>query len=104
MRAIVLFRGAAPSIDICGVGHFPLHDGDHAVVNVNNIYIPKPSRVFVKRAARRTFEKLFGGSPRTGWRTGRRHRWRARRCWVPPALGPGTAAAQASTHSRLPAT
>src|SRR6478735_1338877 len=51
MRPIVLFGGTAPSIDICGVGHFPLHDGNHAVVNVNNIYIPKPSRIFVKRAA-----------------------------------------------------
>src|SRR5882757_2585307 len=94
MRAIGLFGGAAPSIDICGVGHFPLHDGDHAVVNVNNIYIPKPSRVFVKRAARRTFEKLFGGSPRTGWRTGRRHRWRTRRFWFRPALGREAEAAQ----------
>jgi hypothetical protein len=27
MRAVGLFSGAAPSIDICGVGHFPLHDG-----------------------------------------------------------------------------
>jgi hypothetical protein len=27
MWAVVLFGGAAPSIDICGVGHFPLHDG-----------------------------------------------------------------------------
>src|SRR5258708_5485248 len=52
--AIGLFGGAAPSIDICGVGHFPLHDGDHAVVNVNNIYIPKPSTFFVKRAPRRS--------------------------------------------------
>src|SRR5207248_11098876 len=26
MRAIGLFVGAVPSIDICGVGHFPLHD------------------------------------------------------------------------------
>src|SRR3954471_4946070 len=51
MRAIGLFGGAVPSIDICGVGHFPLHDGDHAVVNVNNIYIPKPSSFFVKRTA-----------------------------------------------------
>src|SRR3954465_736658 len=52
--AVVLFRRrAAPSIDICGVGHFPLHDGNHAVVNVNNIYIPKPSRIFVKRAPSR---------------------------------------------------
>src|SRR2546423_5381769 len=60
MRAIVLFRRAAPSIDICGVGHFPLHDGDHAVVNVNNIYIPKPSRLFVKRAPRRSPWIIFG--------------------------------------------
>src|SRR3954447_5397817 len=51
MRAIRFFRGAAPSIDICGVGHFPLHDGDHAVVNVNNIYIDKRSRIFVKLGA-----------------------------------------------------
>ena len=27
MRAVGLTIGAAPSIDICGVGHFPLHDG-----------------------------------------------------------------------------
>jgi hypothetical protein len=28
MRAVVgLFSGTAPAIDICGVGHFPLHDG-----------------------------------------------------------------------------
>src|ERR1700676_202178 len=27
MRAVGLLFGAAPSIDICGVGHFPLHDG-----------------------------------------------------------------------------
>jgi hypothetical protein len=27
MWSVVLFGGAAPSIDICGVGHFPLHDG-----------------------------------------------------------------------------
>jgi hypothetical protein len=27
MRSIRLFRGTAPSIDICGVGHLPLHDG-----------------------------------------------------------------------------
>jgi hypothetical protein len=27
MRAVGLFRRAAPAIDICGVGHFPLHDG-----------------------------------------------------------------------------
>jgi hypothetical protein len=27
MRAAGLFSGTAPSIDICGVGHFPLHDG-----------------------------------------------------------------------------
>src|SRR5206468_12919487 len=63
MRAILLFRGAAPSIDICGVGHFPLHDGDHAVVNVNNIYIPKPSRFFVKRTTRRSPDIILG-SPR----------------------------------------
>jgi hypothetical protein len=25
---IVLFGGAAPSIDICGVGHLPLHHGN----------------------------------------------------------------------------
>src|SRR5258705_10554481 len=60
---IGFFSGAAPSIDICGVGHFPLHDGDHAVVNVNNIYIPKPSSVFVKRAAGRTPEKFYLGVP-----------------------------------------
>ena len=64
MRAIGLFRRAAPSIDICGVGHFPLHDGDHAVVNVNNIYIPKPSRIFVKRAAQRRPVKLFWECPK----------------------------------------
>src|SRR5260221_8050648 len=63
MRAVGLFRGAAPSIDICGVGHFPLHDGDHAVVNVNNIYIPKPSTFFVKRAASRSLLIILG-SPR----------------------------------------
>jgi hypothetical protein len=28
MRAVGLLNGAAPSIDICGVGHFPLHHGD----------------------------------------------------------------------------
>ena len=27
MRAVGLTIGAAPSIDICGVSHFPLHDG-----------------------------------------------------------------------------
>jgi hypothetical protein len=27
MRPMVFLCGAAPSIDICGVGHFPLHDG-----------------------------------------------------------------------------
>jgi hypothetical protein len=27
LRAVGLAIGAAPSIDICGVGHFPLHDG-----------------------------------------------------------------------------
>jgi hypothetical protein len=27
VRAIGFFNRAAPSIDICGVGHFPLHDG-----------------------------------------------------------------------------
>jgi hypothetical protein len=27
MRAVGLFLAAAPLIDICGVGHFPLHDG-----------------------------------------------------------------------------
>src|SRR5258708_26369464 len=63
MRAVGLFRGAAPSIDICGVGHFPLHDGDHAVVNVNNIYIPKPSTFFVKRAASRS-PKIILGCPK----------------------------------------
>src|ERR1700756_3669019 len=51
MGPVVFFGGAAPSIDICGVGHFPLHHG-LAVVNVNNIYIRKPSRIFVKLAAR----------------------------------------------------
>src|SRR6478672_525415 len=62
--AVLLFRRrAAPSIDICGVGHFPLHDGDHAVVNVNNIYIPKPSTVFVKRAASRSL-RIILESPR----------------------------------------
>jgi hypothetical protein len=25
--AVGFFHGTAPSIDICGVGHFPLHDG-----------------------------------------------------------------------------
>src|SRR5213595_2373739 len=64
MRTIGLFRRAAPSIDICGVGHFPLHDGDHAVVNVNNIYIPKPSRIFVKRTADRTLENFIWEFPR----------------------------------------
>src|SRR5690349_13087232 len=61
-RPVVFFCGtcgAAPSIDICGVGHFPLHDGDHAVVNVNNIYIPKPSTVFVKRAASRSLRIIL---------------------------------------------
>src|ERR1700704_5531554 len=53
-RLMGFCRGAPPSIDSCGVGHFPLHDGDHAVVNVNNIYIPKPSTIFVKRAASRS--------------------------------------------------
>src|SRR6185312_6281834 len=58
--AVVFFRRrAAPSIDICGVGHFPLHDGYHAVVNVNNIYIPKPSSGFVKRAARRASQNYL---------------------------------------------
>src|ERR1700681_1714992 len=28
MRAVRLTIGAAPAMDICGVGHFPLHDGD----------------------------------------------------------------------------
>jgi hypothetical protein len=27
MRAIGLFNGTAPLMDICGVGHFPLRDG-----------------------------------------------------------------------------
>jgi hypothetical protein len=27
VRAVGFFRLTAPSIDICGVGHFPLHDG-----------------------------------------------------------------------------
>jgi hypothetical protein len=27
VRAVGFAIGAAPSIDICGVGHFPLHDG-----------------------------------------------------------------------------
>src|SRR5947207_12354812 len=63
MRAIVLFSRAAPAIDICGVGHFPLHDDDHAVVNVNNIYIPKPSNFFVKRAASRS-RLIILASPR----------------------------------------
>src|SRR5439155_19273483 len=119
MRTIVLFRRAAPSIDICGVGHFPLHDGDHAVVNVNNIYIPKPSRVFVKRAARRTFEKIIWGFPR-GLRVRRRRvapaadpavlipaggqsgsRGRADRSALRlPAVLPATSAACAAPHRR----
>src|SRR4051795_4182956 len=92
--SIGFFRGAAPSIDICGVGHFPLHDGDHAVVNVNNIYIPKPSRIFVKRAARRTRKKLFGGAPGAGWRYRRRPRWG----WFRPAVGREAEAAQIDQH------
>jgi hypothetical protein len=48
---IVFVRGTAPSIDISGVGHFHLHDGTSAVVNVNNIYIARPSCDFVKLAA-----------------------------------------------------
>jgi hypothetical protein len=27
MGAVSLFDGAVPSIDVCGVGHFPLHHG-----------------------------------------------------------------------------
>ena len=27
MRTVRLTIGTAPTIDICGVGHFPLHDG-----------------------------------------------------------------------------
>src|SRR5579872_5278408 len=38
---VVLFGGAAPSIDICGVGHLPSITA-YAVVNVNNIYIGRP--------------------------------------------------------------
>jgi hypothetical protein len=48
---IAFVRGTAPSIDISGVGHFHLHHGTSAVVNVNNIYIARPSRDFVKPAA-----------------------------------------------------
>jgi hypothetical protein len=48
---VLLVRRAAPSIDISGVGHFPLHDGISAVVNVNNIYIGRSSRGFVKPTA-----------------------------------------------------
>ena len=72
VRAIGLFGGAAPSIDICGVGHFPLHDGNHAVVNVNNIYIPKPSRIFVKRAPSRRPINYFGVPQGPDGGTGRR--------------------------------
>src|SRR4051812_14257414 len=43
---VVLFRRTAPAIDISGVGHFHLHHGTSAVVNVNNIYIASPSRDF----------------------------------------------------------
>src|SRR6185295_7464595 len=96
--SIRFFRWAAPSIDICGVGHFPLHDGDHAVVNVNNIYIPKPSHVFVKRTAGRTLENLFWGAPGTGWRAGGRHRRRPRWFWLRPAVGRETEAAQIDQH------
>src|SRR5437016_5745687 len=98
MRAIVLFSRAAPAIDICGVGHFPLHDSDHAVVNVNNIYIPKPSHVFVKRAARRTRKKLFGGAPRARWCAGWRYRRRPRWVWFRPAVGREAEAAQIDQH------
>src|SRR5262249_12718487 len=74
------FGGAAPSIDICGVGHVRLHR-HHAVVNVNNIYIGIPSRVFVKapacRSRRIIFGTLFWLAPGTGFFIGRRpHLWR----------------------------
>src|SRR4029453_14550466 len=61
--------GAAPAIDISGVGHFPSPSRHHAVVNVNNIYIDSPTVGIVKRAVRRAppiiFEILFRTAPRT---------------------------------------
>src|ERR1700741_1928642 len=75
MRAVVLFPlggGAAPAIDISGVGHFPSPSRHHAVVNVNNIYIDSPTIGIVKRAVRGVppiiFGILFRAAPRTAGR------------------------------------
>src|SRR4051812_42060026 len=83
---VVLVRRAAPSIDISGVGHFPLHDGISAVVNVNNIYIGRSSRDFVKPTARQgggiiwvTLFRLAPGTTGRHARTGGCLRWYRRR-------------------------